>query len=264
MGSSYDHHQPADVPTFAEQHSYEVSFLRRMKIEARRRFAARRYPGLPTTRFGWPYDPSVTKLNRGARAPDLHPRRCQALNWTTVDQCRTVAPEGQYFCHHHRKESLQTALYHERREHPRVTRYTNASRVNLRRLAEELKSDKTLTDLRDEVEMARVLTAKALDIADRAMLVYEEGEISTTAMTAVLAAAREGLTHVADMVLKFEKAMIQSPYALDAQQLEAYATEVGRVIAKNLSDDEIADKIMAEIGKIDVKVLTSRLVVNVV
>lgn len=188
-------------------------------------------------------DPSVRRggFGVGGAAPEGHARRCQARSRLHRGQCKRWARKGSSFCTHHRGN----------RGAPKISMpwYGRKAGSRVAELMKDMSGDaKQLLDLQEEVQLARVLANRAVEMYEAAHFGEAAAKVSDDTKALAAANLRAALDHVTVTVEKATKVrvlMAEGNGSIDAEDIRTLATtltanviEAGRKLG--LGEEQVA------------------------
>lgn len=178
-------------------------------------------------------DPSVTLKGKKPQvhiAPEGHPRRCQAKrhpNWGG-GQCRKWALKSRYYCLWHWKKYKRSDMagaseyiYHKR------------GTEKLKKLLEQANENK-LEDLQGEIDVARVMSAKAVEMVDS--VIHSEKEIRESTRLHMMQFVMSTIKMVSEIVEKQVK--INALNTMNPEQIEFMNSQIIRILRRYLLPEQ--------------------------
>ena len=188
-------------------------------------------------------DPSLDDGTFYVKPPPKHPKRCQAYN-NRREQCQNWALRNYHYCifHRGRKSRKQIRLSFM------ANKYCRRLNTTFKELLEEWEGDRrNITDISDEVDVARVLCEQTLKLVDSVFFVDKnEGKASAESKLTVLAHAQNALMHVSNLCEKLAKIQTLSDGVLNADQIEHLMVSIIRILERKV-DGPILEDIVKEI-----------------
>lgn len=215
----------------------------------------KRWPGREAreNRERFPVDPDVKWVGFAAQGslvpPEGHARRCQAVNRQSGLQCKNWAIKGRRFCRFHGGKQPLISMGSKGRYASQVS---TALGEKLAKMAEE--PDDERLSLAEEVDVARVLTSRALKIYDLA--INGRGADGQEASEEIRQAAAQGLNQALEatsrLVERFAKVNTLTSGFITAKQIGFLVAQFNKIIADEIQDEEVRNRIAAKIREIDI------------
>jgi hypothetical protein len=176
----------------------------------------------PTKPPRWPIDPNV-KGKFACLPPAGHVRRCQGTNKYRL-QCEKWARKGSNYCKRH-------GGYNRKYNRPVNWYAREATDTLAQRLAAlaEMSPDERLA-LTGEIDLARELTSKAVDLYDRAHYGDKSEKLSDELKVLSREALRDAISHVSEVVTKAARAHSLSANVIGVQHIEHLAAQFTKII----------------------------------